>query len=462
MKMPLRAFVAALMALALHVTLSAHDIPDEIVIQSHIRPQQDQLHTLLRVPLIAITDASLPKDGTGYLAMSYLDPALVEAANQIANGIVLLEGDERLTQYHLLNARISLASDRSFDTYEGALARVRGPKLPETTKIYYNQGFLDLELNFPIRSEDSPFSIRVLFGRGLAQRTATYINFIRPDGAIRAFRIHDDTPLVRLDPKVHQAAWVFLSAGFYRFLDGLDHLLFVIALVIPYRRVRDLIKPIVAFAVGHSITLTLAAFGLAPMGTWFAPTVGALLALSLVYVAIENGIGTDFHGGLTPSVSTGVRPRVHPQRWIVALVFGAFHGLGFAIALQESLQFAGSHYATALISYNVGLELGTLIILAIVVPGLNLLFTYVLAERAGVIVASVLIGHASWHWMTARFRLAQLSGWPAMDLQMMLTIVRWLLALTVVGGALWFLAGLIRKKPDAAAEVPEKSIVDSR
>src|SRR5262245_24103829 len=82
MKMPLRAFVAALMALALHVTLSAHDIPDEIVIQAHIRPEQNQLHTLLRVPLIAITDASLPKDGTGYLAMSYLDPALVEAANQ--------------------------------------------------------------------------------------------------------------------------------------------------------------------------------------------------------------------------------------------------------------------------------------------------------------------------------------------------------------------------------------------
>ena len=77
----------------------------------------------------------------------------------------------------MANARISLPSDRSFDTYEGALARVRGAKLPDATQVYYNQGFLDLELSFPIRSQDSPFSMRVLFGRGLAQ----------PDGDLHQF-----------------------------------------------------------------------------------------------------------------------------------------------------------------------------------------------------------------------------------------------------------------------------------
>jgi hypothetical protein len=341
-----------------------------------------------------------------------------------------------------------LPSDRSFDTYDGAVARVRGTKLPDSTLIYYNQGFLDLELNFPIQSQHSLFSMRVLFGRGMANRTATYIDFIRPDGSVRAFRIHDDTPLVRLDPQVHQAAWVFLTAGFYRFLDGLDHLLFVVLLAVPYRRARDLVKPFAAFAVAHSLTLTLAAFGLAPLGTWFAPTIGALIALSLVYVAIENGVGS--------------RSRFQ-DRWIVAFVFGLFHGLGFAIALQESLQFAGAHHITALLSYNAGLELGTLIILAIIVPALNLLFTQVVAERAGMIVLSVLVGHVGWHWMTERFTVARLSGWPVMDLQMMLTIVRWLLAITVVGGALWFLGGLVRRKPaETEPELPEKSIVDSR
>ena len=454
MKMPTRCALAVVIALMLQAVAAAHDIPDEIAVQSYVRPQQNQLQVLLRIPLLAVADANLPKDGTGYLAMPYLDGALREAANQISNGIVFLEGDERLVRYEMANARISLPSDRSYDTYEGALARVRGTKLPDTTKVYYNQGFLDLELHYPIQSDQSAFSMRVLFGTGLANRTATYINFIRPDGAVRAFRIHDDTPLVRLDPKAHQAGWVFLKAGFYRFLDGLDHLLFVIVLALPFRRVRDLLKPFAAFAIAHSMTLGLAAFGMGTVDTWFVPTIGALIALSLVFVSIENGIGAP---------ESPLRARILRHRWIVALVFGLVHGLGFAIALQDTLQFAGSHPIAALISYNVGLELGTLIILAIVVPAANALFASAALERAGVVVVSVLIGHAGWHWMTERAAIARLSSWPAMDLMLLLTVVRWLLAITVIGGIVWFVSGLLRKKPSVAdSDLPEKSIVDSR
>ena len=444
-----RVIAAMLVAAALPVPGEAHDIPDEIVVQTYVAPRDSRLQVLLRVPLIAIADANLPKDGVGYLAMRYLDPALREAANQISNGIVFLEGDERLTGYELANARISLPSNRSFDIYDSALAHVRGPRLPDTTQIYYNQGFLDLELLFPIRSQDSPFSMRVLFGRGLAQRTATYITFIKPDASVRHFRIHDDTPLVHLDPSGPQTAWVFLTAGFYRFLEGLDHLLFVVALVIPFRRVRELIFPIGAF--GIAFFASLAAFTLggsmstAP-GAWFTPAVGAVTALSLVYLAGENGLG------LTRAALR--------RRSIVALVFGLAHGLAFAIALQDTLQFAGAHPVIGVSAFTIGLELGIIIILAIAVPALNLLFTHV-AERAGTIVLSLLIGHAGWHWMTERARIAEMSGLPALDLPLMLTIVRWLLALTVVGGAVWFLAGLIKKKP-AEPEIAEKSIVDSR
>lgn len=434
---------AALLLLTVQA-VRAHDIPDEIVLQTYVRPEQSVLKVLLRIPLLAITDANLPKDGTGYLALAYVDPALREAANQISNGIVLLEDDERLVSYALANARISLPSDRSFDTYERALARVRGAKIPDTTQIYYNQGFLDLELNYPIRSEASEFSIRVLFGRGLANRTASYINFIRPDGAVRVFRLHDDTSLVRLDPRMHQAAWVFLTSGFYRFLDGLDHLLFVLVLAIPYRRARNLVIPIAAFAVAHSITLTLSALGFAPVGTWFASTIGALMALSIVYVAIENAVGANLK-----------------RRWMVAFLFGLVHGFGFAIAFGDALQFAGSHPVTALIFFNIGLEAGTIIILSIAVPALTILFTQGVPERAGIIVMSVIIGHTGWHWMMERFAIAQLASWPVLDLALALVVVRWLLALTVIGGIIWFLSGLLRRKP-SEPEIPEKSIVDSR
>ena len=152
-----RSAAALVLALTLQAVLVAHDIPDEIVVQSYVRPQQNQLQVLLRVQLLAIAEANLPNNGTGYLAMPYLDPALREAANQILNGVVFLEGDERLTSFNVTHALISLSSDRSFDSYDGATARVRGAKLPDTTQVYYNQGFLDLELHYPIQSEQSPF-----------------------------------------------------------------------------------------------------------------------------------------------------------------------------------------------------------------------------------------------------------------------------------------------------------------
>ena len=72
-----------------------------------------------------------------------------------------------------------------------------------------------------------------------------------------------------------------------------------------------------------------------------------------------------------------------------------------------------------------------------------------------------LAGHTAWHWMTARYSTLQLMSLPALDVALAATIVRWLLVLTVAGGGLYFLAGLLRKKPDTGEFPDEKSIVDS-
>src|SRR3954471_14201848 len=207
----------ALLFVSLPAVVRAHDVPDQIVIETYVKPAGDQLQVLLRVPLLAITDTNLPKNGTGYLAMPYLDPALREAANQIAAGIVFLENDERLSQFQLANARISLPSDKSFDSYTAAVGHVRGPRLPDSTELYYNQGYLDLELSFPIHSAEADFGVQVLLSRGLANRTVTFVTFIRPDGATRAFRLLDQTDIVRLDPGWGQATRVFLTTGFFKF-----------------------------------------------------------------------------------------------------------------------------------------------------------------------------------------------------------------------------------------------------
>src|SRR5690242_7320059 len=122
-----RVLVMALLLVGAQPLVRAHDVPDEVVVQTYLRPAATQLQVLLRIPLLAVTDTNLPKDGTGYLAMAYLDPGLREAANQIAAGIVFLENDDRLSQFEMAHARISLPSDKSFDTYDGAVEHVRGP-----------------------------------------------------------------------------------------------------------------------------------------------------------------------------------------------------------------------------------------------------------------------------------------------------------------------------------------------
>ena len=88
---------------------------------------------------------------------------------------------------------------------------------------------------------------------------------------------------------------------------------------------------------------------------------------------------------------------------MVAFGFGLVHGFGFSFALRETLQFAGAHLLTSLLSFNIGVELGQLLVLLALVPALDLLFRYVVAERIGTIILSALVAHTGWHWMTERW-----------------------------------------------------------
>jgi len=189
--------------------------------------------------------------------------------------------------------------------------------------------------------------------------------------------------------------------------------------VIPFRRLLPLVAVVTAFTVAHSITLILSAYDLAPGALWFPPLVETLIAASIVYMALEN------------IVAASVR-----RRWAIAFAFGLVHGFGFSFALRETLQFAGSHLLTSLLSFNVGVELGQLLVLALFVPGLTLLFRFVVAERMGTIILSALVAHTGWHWMTERAgRLRQYSlQWPAIDAAFLLTVVRALIVVLVVAG----------------------------
>src|SRR6185312_3979966 len=123
----------------------------------------------------------------------------------------------------------------------------------------------------------SNFSIQPVPAR-LGLRVVTVLRFLPPGGAVRAFEFTGDPGLVRLDPRWHQAALRFVKAGFFHILDGTDHLLFLLCLVIPFRRFRPLVAVVTAFTVAHSCTLAASAYNLAPDALWFPPLIETLIA----------------------------------------------------------------------------------------------------------------------------------------------------------------------------------------
>ena len=162
-----------------------------------------------------------------------------------------------------------------------------GPRLPDDTELFWSQGLLDVVFEYPIQSDQSKFSIRPKLAR-LGVRTNDVLRFLPPGGAVRAFEFHGDPGIVRLDPRWHQAALQFVKLGFFHILDGIDHLLFLLCLVIPFRRFRSLVAVVTSFTVAHSITLIASAFDLAPDALWFPPLIETLIATSIVYMALEN------------------------------------------------------------------------------------------------------------------------------------------------------------------------------
>ena len=216
----------------------------------------------------------------------------------------------------------------------------------------------------------------------------------------------------------------FVSSGFSHILDGTDHLLFLFCLVIPFRRFRSLVVDRHGVHVAHSITLIASAYDLAPDALWFPPLIETLIAASIVYMALENIVGV---------------PRTSQRRWMIAFGFGLVHGFGFSFALRETLQFAGSHLLTSLLAFNVGVELGQLLVLVLLVPALHAAVPLrrrradrhdhpVGARRAH----RVALDDRAWE------RLRQFA-WPALN-RHLAPRVRWLMAAVLAAALVWLVA----------------------
>jgi hypothetical protein len=410
--------IVALAAVAVLNPATAHDIAGESRIHAFAKPEGERLHVVLRVPLELLLNLDLPKRGAGYLDLPHVEGRLGEAIAAAAKDIEFFE-DGRPLKVVRGQGRISLPADRSFESYARALELVRGPKLAPGTDVFWNQGYFDAHLEYPIRSAQSDFAVDFHVAPGLGDRLKLDLRYVTSDSGVRAFEIVTASGRIPLDPRWHQAAWTFVKAGFAHILDGIDHLLFLLCLVAPFRRLGwTLVGVITSFTVAHSVTLIAAAYGFVPSGAWFPPLVEALIAVSIIYMAVENLL----------------RPNLQ-RRWMVTFVFGLVHGFGFSFLLQSKLQFAGSHLLASLLAFNVGIELGQLLVLAVVIPVLGwVLRVGRISERALTLFLSLVVGHTAWHWMTERFEALGKADWPETDVLLNAAVYVVPLALLVAVG----------------------------
>jgi HupE / UreJ protein len=410
--------LATLLALPREVA-RAHEVPARVAVVAFVHPEGNRLQLVIRASMGAMRDMEFPVRGAGYLDLARAEQHFRDAARLwLADYVTVYEDGRPLGAGTVVAARASLPSDRSFASFAEALAHTTGAPLPADTDVPWQQAMLDVLIEYPITSDSARFAIEPNLAH-LGVHTSTVLRFVPARGAERVFTYVGNPGLVQLEPGWWHAASRFVVLGFEHIMDGIDHLLFVLCLVIPVRRVRPLIGIVTSFTAAHSITLIAAAFGLAPQGLWFPPLVETLIAMSIVFMAFENMVG--------------VREE---RRWILAFGFGLVHGFGFSFALSESLQFAGSHLLTSLLAFNVGVELGQLLVVLLAVPVLAWLFRRAVPERVGTILLSALIAHTGWHWMTERGAGLGEYDWsmPAWDIALAVAALRYaMLALIVVG-----------------------------
>ena len=189
-------------------------------------------------------------------------------------------------------------------------------------------------------------------------------------------------------PDGWQVARTYFVIGVEHILAGFDHLLFVIALVLLLQRGRAVVAAATAFTLAHSITLagtTLGLFGLPQ-----AP-VEASIALSIVFLAVEIVKAKPGEPRLSERVP-----------WVVAFLFGLLHGFGFAGALRE-IGLPETDVPVALLTFNLGVEAGQLMIIAATMAVLAALARFApWARRPAIIASTYLIGAVASFWFIER------------------------------------------------------------
>lgn len=388
-------------------------------------PTASSLEIAMRVPLLAMRDIDFPRTNEGALDVDLAQDALRDAAALWLLGeATFFENGRALTNATIRAVVASAPSDHAFDSAPTAFAKLSGrPRM--AALIPWEQANLEVRFSYPIDAQDSRFSLRSAWSR-LGVETITTITVVPPQGDEHTLHFSGNPGLVHLQPSWWTAMGMFSKLGFEYLLDGWDHLLLVLCLVLPVRGRRKLLVVLISFVASFTLSLSVIGLDLVPTPMWFTPFIETGIAMSILYLALENAAGFNIR-----------------RRWITAFVMGHFVGFAAGDDLVGLLQFGAGQKLGALLAYHMG---GALALLLVAVPAaLGFHWASGLAHwQRVVIVMSLVVGHSAWHWLAERFAVFSLYtlNMPGWSSQAGVDVLRWLTFIVTVVFVYRLLAGL--------------------
>lgn len=246
--------------------------------------------------------------------------------------------DHKVVQEYI-NSKIKLYADS--ELIEGNVEKT-------AIEIIKDRPFAVIDLAYSI--EHKPGKLVVEYNMFLDDSDPSHANFatIKMDGKQQEKILTFESRELEIgEVTFWKNAKQFLVLGLEHIFTGYDHILFVISLLIGAKTIRHIITLVTTFTIAHSVTLALATLEIVQLP---GKLVESAIALSIIYVALQNLL----------------QPDSKHNPWI-AFAFGLIHGFGFAGILSE-MHLSGSHFASSLLFFNVGIELGQILIVSLVFP----------------------------------------------------------------------------------------------
>jgi uncharacterized membrane protein len=403
-------------------------IPDVVNVKVIVRPENGSLDLLVRVPLAAVKDIQFPTRGeAGYLDLEALASMLPGAADHwIAGGFEVFDRGEPVSRPEVDQPRIATIADRSFDSYQSALDHLGAPPVAATENLFLDQVWFDMRLRYRLASGQPAIAIDPKVA-AWGVRVTTDLTIVDAGGHVRTLTFAGNPGRIYLAPRWTDAGRQFMDRG-TRFVRGTAPLLlFLFCLVLPFRRYRPAIPPVVAFVSTVLVGVLASILGLTVETVWFPPLLAALEVVAILLVAFAN-------------IADQVTPH---RRTVFACCAGLIFGSSTALSLEPALQFGGSHPLVSVLAFCAGTAATLVAAAAIMIPLMSYLFSRARSERVERIeriIVSALAADTAWGWFTERWsQLAKIPFGVVFETGAAALLLRALAALVLLGGALWFL-----------------------